>query len=250
MNLLERIVYKANRLCHRLIKDAPYWFKPMPDRLPLPPLALRYLVTGDIFDTIPDFYEAGRNASIQIVNALARQGVDINSFDCILDFGCGCGRTLRHFQNLREGVLHGSDYNQTLVEWSRRNIANVKFNVNQLSPPLPYANHQFDLIYAFSVFTHHPKELQAAWMSELSRILKPGGYLVISTLGAWAVPAEWRKQLDDGELVVVREDLAGANACLAYHTEATIRDKLAIGFELVEFRERAVWQDFCLLRKQ
>ncbi len=72
---------------------------------------------------------------------------------------------------------------------------------------------------------------------------------MISTLGAWAVPAQWRKQLDDGELVVVRAELAGANACLAYHTEATIRDQLAVGFELVEFRERAVWQDFCLLRK-
>ncbi len=54
MNLLQRIIYKSNRLCHRVIKDAPYWFKPTPDRLPLPPLALRYLVTGDIFDTIPD----------------------------------------------------------------------------------------------------------------------------------------------------------------------------------------------------
>jgi hypothetical protein len=52
-----------------------------------------------------------------------------------------------------------------------------------------------------------------------------------------------------GQLVVCKESEAGANACLAYHAFAYVEEKLAKGFEVVEFIEGGVGQDFYLLRK-
>jgi ubiquinone/menaquinone biosynthesis C-methylase UbiE len=57
----------------------------------------------------------------------------------------------------------------------------AQFEVNGLAPPLAYEANHFDFIYALSVFTHLPESLQTAWMSELARVLKPGGYLLMTT---------------------------------------------------------------------
>jgi SAM-dependent methyltransferase len=48
--------------------------------------------------------------------------------------------------------------------------------------PLPREDGSFDLIYAFSVFTHI-SDAWSAWLLELHRLLAPGGLLVASFLG-------------------------------------------------------------------
>jgi hypothetical protein len=82
-------------------------------------------------------------------------------------------------------------------------------------------------------------------MRELSRVLRPAGYLVISTLPLGML-AEGQRT---GQLVVYNENKAGDNACLAYHAFAYVKGKLAKGFEIVEFIEGGGGQDFYLLRK-
>ena len=70
--------------------------------------------------------------------------------------------------------------------------------MNPLHPPLVYPGEAFDLVYAFSVFTHLPESIQFSWMRELSRVLKAGGYLAISTLPLGVLPEDRRT----GQLVV------------------------------------------------
>jgi 2-polyprenyl-3-methyl-5-hydroxy-6-metoxy-1,4-benzoquinol methylase len=118
--------------------------------------------------------------------------------------------------------------------------------MNQLHPPLAYPGHAFDLVYAFSVFTHLPESLQFSWMGELSRVLRPAGYLVISTLPIGKLPAGQRT---GGLVVLGNESKAGTGDCAAYHAFAYVKGKLAKGFEVVEFIEGGVGQDFYLLRK-
>ena len=48
--------------------------------------------------------------------------------------------------------------------------------LNGFAPPLPLPDAHFDVVTAFSVFTHID-ELDSPWLLELRRILKPGGLL-------------------------------------------------------------------------
>ena len=98
----------------------------------------------------------------------------------------------------------------------------------------------FDLVYAFSVFTHLTEESQRAWARECVRVLKPRGSLLISTLGehyvslARLTEAE-REAFDGGELVVLFERSSGTSRCSAYHPPEYVRTKLLADLEPVDF---------------
>jgi hypothetical protein len=61
--------------------------------VPLPPEPLRQRVHGAA--DAESFLEVGRQCAEDIVAALARAGRAPESFEAVLDFGCGCGRVLR-----------------------------------------------------------------------------------------------------------------------------------------------------------
>jgi SAM-dependent methyltransferase len=103
----------------------------------------------------------------------------------VLDFGCGAGRTLRHFaDDAREAEFWGCDIHAESVAWLNANLnPPLQAFVNDEEPPLQRPDGSFDLIYAFSVFTHLT-DSWSAWLLELNRLLTPGGILVASFLGA------------------------------------------------------------------
>ncbi len=99
-----------------------------------------------------------------------------------MDFGCGCGRVLRWFQNQRNYYhFFGTDIDPEPIEWCRKNIYGVDWRTNTPLPPTSYDDKIFDLVYAISVFTHLNEEYQSAWLGEVRRITRPGG-LVIATV--------------------------------------------------------------------
>jgi SAM-dependent methyltransferase len=103
----------------------------------------------------------------------------------VLDFGCGAGRTLRHFLvEAAEAEFWGCDIHAPSVAWVNANLSPpVRAFANSELPPLPRPDRSFDLIYAFSVFTHLT-DAWSAWLLELHRLLAPDGLLVASFLGA------------------------------------------------------------------
>ena len=152
-----------------------------PDGLPLPPAQLMFLVQGTT--NVREFLTDGRGTALGVLDVLQDSGIDIDSSKRVLDFGCGCGRVIRHLYAMTGARFYGSDYNPQLIDWCKRNLRFAQFEVNGVSPPLAYEKEQFDLVYALSVFTHLPENLQLAWMSELSRVLRPGGHLLMTTHG-------------------------------------------------------------------
>lgn len=133
---------------------------------------------------------------------------DLGSMRSVLEFGCGTGRVLRHFRNISGLRLAGTDANPKPIEWDRKNLPNIEFYLNELNPPLAFEDKSFDLIYALSVFTHIPLELQRNWLDELRRILVPGGYLLCTVTDdavTYQLSAEDRAQLErDGALTFDR----------------------------------------------
>ena len=223
--------------------------------VPLPPGRLRYLATTT--RDIPHFIEGGRAIAVALRDALVRVGSPIEEMRDVLDFGCGCGRVLRHWDGASGVRFHGCDYNPAGVTWINRNLPRVTARVNELEPPLPYADASFDFVYALSVFTHLPLALQHAWLAELHRVVRPGGILAITTMGTaytHRLSDEERRRFDAGEVVVRDSSLAGTNLCAVYHPEQFVRENPGTGFEVIDFRPAVappyVLQDQYLLRRR
>lgn len=229
------------------------YLKSAPQTLPIPPVSLRILVAAS--PDIAWFVESGRRGADSVVGILQRNGVELDRETPLLDFGCGCGRVVRHFAG-RSDAIFGSDVNARLVEWSRECLSFGTFRTNALAPPLSFDAGQFGLVYALSVFTHLPEPLQASWMAELWRVLRPGAYLVFSTHGSryasTLAPAD-RQRFLSGDLVTRYDERAGGNVCGAYHPERYVREQLSRGFVVVDFQPEGAagnpWQDLWLLRK-
>ena len=93
----------------------------------------------------------------------------------ILDWGVGCGRVIRYFIENGYTQVHGIDIDQFNIDWCNANLSSAEFSRCDFDPPTTFADNTFELIYAHSVFTHLSKNDEAAWLSELNRILSLKG---------------------------------------------------------------------------
>ncbi|MES2562552.1 MAG: class I SAM-dependent methyltransferase [Pseudomonadota bacterium] len=105
-----------------------------------------------------------------------------------LDAGCGAGTYARWLAEQGLEVI-GADYSQpTLLKATQRGAAHIAYCAADTSK-LPFPDATMDGALCFGV-------LQAVWNSqpfvtELSRVLKPGGELWIDALNAHALHARW-----------------------------------------------------------
>ncbi|MEM8933035.1 MAG: methyltransferase domain-containing protein [Acidobacteriota bacterium] len=193
----------------------------------LPPPILRSSSTGTT--DVRWFLESGQLGAEVVRSALCDQAFETAR---ILDFGCGCGRVARHVAG--PGFV-GVDWNAAAIRWCGNHLPG-RFVVGGLEPPLALDDGaRFELIYAFSVFTHMPRELQIDWLRELTSRLDPSGTLLISTHGQAFVgdlsPDE-RALYDAGELVVREPVAAGTNVCAAYHPPESLAALLPAGWTI------------------
>jgi SAM-dependent methyltransferase len=231
------------------------------DGLPLPPADMIRMTSG-LYRRASDpevlyerFETGGAKSAAWIRDLLARNGVDLNQVDALLDFGCGCGRVVRHWSEL-PGRVHGSDYNPILVRWCADNLPFAKFVANAAEPPLPYPDGSFDFLYSISIFTHLDEPLQMPWIRELARVMRPGGLIMITVAGedyAHGLPAweQLREAFEAGRLVVRKPERTGSNACAVLHPPEYVRDTLTAGLEIVDHEPgvpHAGRQDALLLR--
>lgn len=232
---LHEIASEIERL-HETVRKIQYQTIVAPDGLPLPPAEFVFLISARRDIDAFQFLEFGRDDAAEIVSTLSRNGIEIDQLEAILEFGCGCGRITRFFHFLKKAKVYGTDYNYRLIDWCRQCLPFAEFETNELSPPLVYRDTQFDFIYAYSVFTHLTESLQHGWLAELSRVLKPGGHLFLTTMGA----AFAQEQFAAGQLVIMDPELAGENACCAFHPYLYVKETLAKRFELQDFQPGAV----------
>jgi SAM-dependent methyltransferase len=209
-----------------------------PDGLPLPSKELVFLVTGQYDQNA--FYENSLIGIGCIKEILEKNAIKIDDFKSVLDFGCGCGRIIRHWKKYKGTQLVGLDYNPVFLDFCQNAFPFAKFGKNDFDQSLICKNETFDFIYAISVFTHLPENLQTFWMNELERVLKPGGYIYFTTHGKSRINASHLTDADrddflKGNLIVYNENMKGSNLCGTYHPEQYVRNHLAKNFLIIDF---------------
>lgn len=136
----------------------------------------------------------------------------------LLDWGCGPGRVMAQV-DLSETELYGCDIDPEAISWAQDNVPGCTFAVCQESPPLPYNSEYFDVVTACSVMTHLSRMTQRYWLSEISRVLTPGGLFVASVHGASLAE---RFRVDEGTL--------GAYGILDHYLDAAMNGIATPGY--------------------
>jgi SAM-dependent methyltransferase len=149
---------------------------------PVPPPRLQRRVVGGFFR---DFIRSGTVTIAEFDDALGPLGVSCAMFEHVLDFGVGCGRVLRRWAETHKSAkITGIDIDPEAVGWLKEHYSRFgRFLVTPPNPPAELASDQFDFIYGVSVFTHLPEDMQFLWLQELKRLVKPGGWLILTVRG-------------------------------------------------------------------
>lgn len=148
-----------------------------------PPQVLTEAVSGGYFQSI------GR----EFADYLIRFG-GLRPTDRVLDVGCGTGRVaVPLFGYLDSGSYEGFDVHLEAVRWCQANLTSrneafqfqaVPVQSKWFNPwgteaasefTFPYPDSEFDFAFAVSLFTHLAAPATERYLSELARVLKPGG---------------------------------------------------------------------------
>jgi SAM-dependent methyltransferase len=206
--------------------------------IPLPPLELAHRVgaVADRDDPFGTYDEIGRASKESLLSLLPRDWTFASKR--ILDFGCGAGRTLRHFAAEAETCeFYGCDIDEPSIAWLKEHLSPpFRVFVNGERPRLDLPSRYFDLVYAISVFTHLT-DLWSAWLVELHRILIEDGLLVATFMGegaaAWITDEPWRE--DEVGMNVLRPGQSWADGGpTVLHSPWWIRAHWGRAFDVLE----------------
>jgi SAM-dependent methyltransferase len=159
----------------------------------------------------------------------------------VLDVGCGIGRMARPltgFLDPARGSYEGFDVNPDGIAWCQERYAgrhpNFRFHVADLFNGLyrpeggqaaaeyrfPFADGEFDLVFATSVFTHLLERESDRYLAESARVLRPGGRLFATFF-----------LLDDES----RERLAAGDTWMTFEADTP---EEAVAYDVAWLRER------------
>jgi len=224
----------------------------------LPPPHLRKRVHGE--DALESFEHVGGSVAYNI-SAAIRSEPRSDSPRRILDFGCGCGRVLKYFSKMTDHAeFHGSDIDPEAIAWCQEHLSHVAgFVVNPPYPPAPFEDNFFDFIYAISVFTHLPEDMEHAWLAELCRITNPGGLVLLTSHGEHLLtPHISGQMLSEFQASGFYYHVEGGTEGLpsfyqtSYHTDDYILNHWSRFFTIEKFIKRGIanYQDLILCRKR
>jgi ubiquinone/menaquinone biosynthesis C-methylase UbiE len=134
------------------------------------------------FDTSADAYDKSSDMGIRpvllvsIFNRLDKFPKPMS----ILDVGCGTGELLYQISACMNSTLAGLDISSNMLAIARKKLKPSVDLREGDAENLPWQNHSFDLVLCTLSFHHYPQPGKA--LSEISRVLMPGGTLLIADI--------------------------------------------------------------------
>lgn len=213
--------------------------------LPYPPFELANRVGAiDIAANPWEYYdELGRLAKADLLAALP-EGWSFAG-KRTLDFGCGAGRTLRHFAGEAAAAeMHGCDIDRPSVDWINEHLnPPIQAFASDVLPPLDKPDAHYDLVWVVSVFTHLT-DSWSRWLLELHRVLRPGGLLLATFMGqgiSEAIAGESWEEDRVGMLVLKPGQSWDLGGPMVLHSPWWLRAHWGRAFEIVD----VVPEGFC-----
>jgi SAM-dependent methyltransferase len=129
-----------------------------------------------------------------VVHEALIQAGGLKPTDALLDVGCGCGRIARPLTRYLApaGRYEGFDIRRSVIDWCRdayaghpnfhfhfADIVSTRYNADSGRPSaefrFPFGDEEFDFIFLGSVFTHMLPDGVAHYLTEIARVMRPGG---------------------------------------------------------------------------
>ena len=221
---------------------------------PRPPLELAQRVCS--LEGKEDPLEAYEELGAEAKGSLLRLLPDDWSFEGkrVLDFGCGAGRTLRHFLSEAERAeFWGCDIDAASIDWLQAHLSPPLHALrNEAGPPLGLEHGKFDLIWALSVFTHLTDN-SLPWLVELHSLLAPGGLLIASYMGRWNGGYFTHEAWDEdaiGRNVLRRDQSWELGGPVVLMSDWWIRAHWGRAFEILDVSPNVHGQTWVCLRKR
>lgn len=112
----------------------------------------------------------------RFVAPLVAEAVRGCSNAAILDSGCGTGHNLHWLR--KHGRAFGIDLTASGLAYAHQNGERAVAQASAAA--LPFPNDSFDLVTSFDVIYSLSDELEAAALSEMFRVVRPGGHIVVN----------------------------------------------------------------------
>lgn len=127
----------------------------------------------------------------------------------VLDLGAGLGRHSILFAKLglKVSAIDLSDYGMSnLKEWANKENLKIDIKIGDMMD-LPYTDNSFDCVFAYHVISHTDTTGAKKVISEIERVLKPGGeiYTSMCSKDSWDFKDSGFPKIDENT-VINKED--------------------------------------------
>jgi SAM-dependent methyltransferase len=188
----------------------------------------------------------------------------------LLDIGVGWGRMLRFLlHDLPVENMTGVEVSPALVAACKETLPGGEFVLIEPKDPLPFEDASFDFVINNSLFSHLSPEQHLHTLDQITRVTRPGGYVVSTVLSRrhvlkslvenptpgppWSQvedPAALLASVDAGEFVFMQTRQGRmADYGMAVVPDAWIMKNWSSRLEVLDFDHEAPGQSLVLARK-
>ena len=209
------------------------------------------------------YTSVGKLTAVRLAEALSTNRFTLDSAD-VLDFGCGPGRVANEVKALVPRCrVYATDIDAEAIAWAQAHLSGVaRFEINHANPPTRYASGFFDGVYSISLFTHLDEQAQLAWLQELQRVVKQGGWFLATVHGRPAQTTCTAQELSElavkgiafrvGRTGMFKLDGLPDAYQTTFHTKSYIYRVWTRYFDLVDYLEGGLsdHHDFVVMRRR